>query len=155
MKMELFHTEESLFTFLRMTPRLVVFGEGTDRLIAQYAGMSPKFSIFWHNFKEVLAEGKNQDYTSDWQCGSIAYVERDIHWRMAENIPIWTAHFWANFECDYENFKPQYDVSILSEECWESYWDTVEMQWEEIVEYFTQALKQHISIQDRILNYFY
>ena len=146
MKMELFYTEESLFTFLRMTPRLVVFGEGTDRLITQYAGMSPKFSIFWHHFKEVLAEGKNQ-YMPDWQSGEIGYVENDIHYRMAENIPIWTSHFWAHFECAYENFDLEYDVSILSEECWESYWDTVEMQWEEIVEYFTQALKQNIFTQ--------
>ena len=132
---ENFYTETNFFNFLRQTPRLVTWGEGTNQLIAQFAAMTPPLSAFWYRFLEVLKEG--EDEWQDWQDGNIAYVERDIHWNLIVKQNALSPYFFNNFHQAYQDFRPR-DAGILTENGWENHQFPfhLEIEWEQVVETF-------------------
>ena len=93
---ELFYTKDTFFRFLRQTPRLIVFGEGTDMMIADFAQMNPETSRFWVNYCEVLEEilDENDHYEDEDTPVLNLPMTIDIEMRLAWRL--WSAPRWLS-----------------------------------------------------------
>ena len=122
-----FWTSPSLFSFLRRAPHLLELGEGTDRLIAEYAQLSPKASKFWKFYGDALDSVGINDY-EDFDYEVKYQIEVHLMWSYINNIPEYLYNHFDYVEQYYDGRE------ILEEEKMAQYYP--EIEWEEVVAFF-------------------
>ena len=123
-----FWTSPSLFSFLRRAPHLLELGEGTDRLIAEYAQLSPKASKFWKFYGEALDEVEDITDCEDFTFIVKWNIEIHLMWSYLNNIPEYLYNHFDYVEQYYDGRE------ILEEEKMAQYYP--EIEWEEVVAFF-------------------
>ena len=146
-----FYTLPKLFAFLRQAPHLTAFGEGTDRLIAEYAQMTADTSSFWVEYCEVLNEivdeNEDADETPVFNIAMRLDIEARLAWRMWEG-PSWLG---AWFNEGLENYCYRNYPQLLRRDSW-AYGD--EIEWEQafclFYEKFGEVLVESLFEEDSL-----